>query len=69
MNALIPRDKVAGVKFVIVEPIRARRTPEYLAEAFGAKVLVLPIMVGGAERAKTYVEFLDYIVAQITRAS
>jgi zinc/manganese transport system substrate-binding protein len=66
INSLIPRAKSAGVKYVIIEPNRPRRTPEYLAEAVGAKLLLLPALVGGNERIKTYFDLFDYNVAQFT---
>lgn len=68
INALIPRAKSEGVKFVIIEPNRPRRTPEYVAEAIGAKVVVLPALVDGHEQAKDYLQLFDYNVRQITGA-
>jgi len=66
INGLIPRLKDAGVKFVIVEPYRPRRTPEYVTQAIGARLLLLPASVGGNEKAKDYFSLFDYDVAQIT---
>lgn len=68
INQLIPRAKTEGVKYVIIEPNRPRRTPEYVAEAVGAKSLVLPALVGGNERIKTYFDLFDYNVSQFASA-
>jgi ABC-type Zn uptake system ZnuABC Zn-binding protein ZnuA len=68
INALIPRAKADGVKYVIIEPNRPRRTPEYVAEATGAKLVLLPALVGGNDQIKTYFDLFDYDVRQITGA-
>ena len=68
INALIPRAKSEGVKLVIIEPNRRRSTPEYLAKAIGAKLMVLPALVGGNDQAKDYLQLFDYNVRQLTGA-
>jgi ABC-type Zn uptake system ZnuABC Zn-binding protein ZnuA len=68
INALIPRAKEQGVKLVLVEPNRPRKTPTYVAEAVGAKLVIVPGLVNGAEKAKDYISLFDYDVAQITAA-
>jgi ABC-type Zn uptake system ZnuABC Zn-binding protein ZnuA len=68
LNGLIPRVKDAGVKLILVEPFRPRKTPEYLAEAIGAKLLVLPQSVGSNEQIKDYLGLIDYDVNQIATA-
>ncbi len=68
INGLIPRLKAAGVKIVMIEPFRPRRTPEYVAQAIGAKLLLLPGAVGGNEKVKDYIGLFDYDVAQIAAA-
>jgi zinc/manganese transport system substrate-binding protein len=68
INALIPRAKEAGVKLVLIEPNRSRKTPEYVARSIGAKLVILPGMVGGNEIAKDYIRLFDYNVAQIVNA-
>jgi len=67
INALIPQAKAEGVKYIIIEPNRPRRTPEYVADAVGAKLVLLPGLVGGAEHVDNYFELFDYDIAQITR--
>ncbi len=68
INGLIPRLKAAGVKIVMIEPFRPRRTPEYVAQAIRAKLLLLPGAVGGNEKVKDYIGLFDYDVAQIAAA-
>lgn len=68
INALIPRVKEAGAKLVMIEPNRPRKTPQYVADAIGAKLVILPGMVGGHEKIKDYLGLFDYDVAQITAA-
>jgi len=66
--ALIPRLKSEGVKLVIIEPFRSQKTPDYVAKAIGAKLLVLPEAVGGHDQAKNYFSLFDYDIAQIAAA-
>ncbi len=68
INALIPRMKEAGAKLVLIEPNRPRKTPQYVADAIGAKLVIVPGMVGGHEKIKDYFSLFDYDVAQITAA-
>src|SRR3989454_2566596 len=65
VSSLIPKLKASGVKLVIIEPFRPRKTPEYVANNIGAKVLLLPGSVGGNEKVKDYFSLFDYDVAQI----
>lgn len=68
ISALIPRMKSEGVKLLLIEPNRSRKTPEYVAHETGAKLVIIPGMVGGNEKAKDYFGLFDYAVAQITAA-
>ena len=68
INALIPRLKSTGVKLVLIEGFRPHKTPQYVAEAIGAKLLVLPEKVGGNEKVKDYFSLFDYDVAEIAAA-
>jgi zinc/manganese transport system substrate-binding protein len=65
---LIPRMKRAGVKLIVIEPFRPRKTPDYLARATGARVVLLPVMTGGHEKIKDYFDLFEYDVGQITSA-
>ncbi len=68
LNALVPRMKEAGARLVMIEPNRKRKTPQYVADAIGAKLVIVPGMVGGHEKIKDYLDLFDYDVAQITAA-
>ncbi|MFM1767662.1 MAG: hypothetical protein RJA22_191 [Verrucomicrobiota bacterium] len=69
INALLPKAKEAGVKLVLVEPNRPRRTAQRVADGIGARLVVLPIMVNGAEPATDYLKLFDYIVQQLGDAA
>jgi zinc/manganese transport system substrate-binding protein len=68
INSLILRAKEEGVKLVLIEPNRPRRTPSHVAESIGARVLTLPILVGGTEKAGDYLALFDYDVALVAEA-
>ena len=52
----------------MIEPFRPRKTPEYVAQAIGAKLLLLPTSVGGNEKVKDYFSLFDYDVSQLATA-
>lgn len=60
--------KKAGVEVVV----REKHSPASLAEAVarrtGAKLVELPVMVGGVPEAKDYVSFIDYNLRTLVRA-
>jgi zinc/manganese transport system substrate-binding protein len=68
INALIPRVKSEGVKLILIEGFRSRRTPDYVAQQTGAKLLVLPASTGGAPQAADYFALFDYDAGQIAAA-
>jgi zinc/manganese transport system substrate-binding protein len=68
INGLIPKLKGAGVRLVLVEPFRPRKTPTIVAQAIGAKLVLLPAAVNGHEKVKDYFSLFDYDVAQIVAA-
>jgi zinc/manganese transport system substrate-binding protein len=68
INSLIPKLREQGVKLVLVETFRPRRTPEYVAQTIGAKLVVVAPAVGGNERAGDYISLFDYNVDQIVSA-
>jgi zinc/manganese transport system substrate-binding protein len=68
ISGLIPRMKSDGVKLVVIETFRPRRTPERVANDAGAKLLVLPSSVGGVPQVKDYFALIDHDVAQIAKA-
>ena len=68
INGLIQQTKEEGVKLVIAEPFRPRRTPEYVADAIGAELLVLPDKVGAVRNVTDYFELFDYNISRIEEA-
>ncbi len=68
LNGLVPAMKTAGVKLILIEPFRERKIPEFVAAQTGAKVVVVPIMVGGQKEINDYISLFDYTVQQIVSA-
>ena len=66
---LVPRAKEAGVRLIIIEPYRPRRSAEQLASAIGAVVVVLPEKTGAVQEAKDYFGLFDSIVNKLTEAT
>jgi zinc/manganese transport system substrate-binding protein len=59
VSRLVPQMKGAGVKLVIMEPNRSSRTPSYIADRVGAKLVVLSAMVGGTKQADSYFGLIE----------
>ena len=68
INSLIPMMKNGGVKLILIEPFRERKTPEFAATQTGAKIVVFPIMVGGQKETDDYLSLFDYTINQIVSA-
>ncbi len=68
INQIIPMMKNEGVKLIVIEQFRERKIPEFVADQTGAKVVILPIMVGGLKETGDYLSFFDYIINQIISA-
>ncbi|MBI5309321.1 MAG: zinc ABC transporter substrate-binding protein, partial [Planctomycetes bacterium] len=68
INNLIPMMKNEGVKLIIIEEFRERKTPEFVASQTGAKIVVLPIMAGGQKETEDYLSFFDYNIGKIVSA-
>jgi zinc/manganese transport system substrate-binding protein len=68
IRSLITRVKASGVKLVLAETFRAKRTPEHVARETGARVLFLPGSVGAVPQAGDYFSLLDHYVSQIVGA-
>jgi len=60
VSRLVPAMKSVGARMVIMEPNRSRRTPAYIADRIGARLVVLPAMVNGVNGASDYFELIDY---------
>ena len=59
---LIKRAKEAGVKLILIEGNRPRRTPDRIASEIGAKVVVLQHMPSG-----DYIQWIDGMVSAIAK--
>ena len=57
---LIDNMKLLNAKLVLVEPFFDLKTPNAIARATGAEVLVLPPSVGGVKDASDYLALFDY---------
>ncbi len=57
-----------NVKVVLVEPYFELKTPNAIARATGAEVVVLPSSVGGEKEVTDYFKLFDYDLALLTRA-
>ncbi len=61
--------KAEGVKLILMEPNRERKTPMFLAQETGAKVALVPSMVGGSKETENYFAWFDYLIKTILEAS
>ena len=68
INHITPMMKNEGVKLIIIEQFRERKIPEFVANQTGAKVVILPIMVGGLKEIDDYLTFFDYTINLIVSA-
>lgn len=69
INLLIPKAKAAGVKLVLMEPNRSRRTPQFVADSIGARLVICPGLVGGSPEAKTCLDLIDYNLRALLKAA
>ncbi len=68
VQKLMQTMKAEGVKLILIEPIRSRRTPGKLAAQSNAKVVVLPFMADGTKKSSTYIGWIDECVSLIESA-
>jgi zinc/manganese transport system substrate-binding protein len=66
--ALNQEMKRQGIKIIMVEPYFDLKTPNAIARATGAKVVVLPPSVGGVPEVKTYLDLFDYNLRKLIEA-
>ena len=60
--------KAQSVKIIMVEPYFDLKTPNSIASATGAKVLVMPPSVGGVPAASDYFKLFDTDIDMLIRA-
>lgn len=68
INDLMPLMIEKGVKIIIIEPNKERKTPKFIADKIGAKVLILPGTVGSNRKVKDYISLFDYNLTQLVSA-
>lgn len=68
LQQLIGQMKEEKVRVIIVAPYFDPKTPQFLAQEVGAKVLVLPTSVEGVADVRTYLGLFDYNLDAILRA-
>jgi ABC-type Zn uptake system ZnuABC Zn-binding protein ZnuA len=66
--ALINQMRRDNIKLILVEPYFDLKTPESIARATGAEVLVLLPSVGGEREVTDYFELFDYNIGLLTAA-
>jgi zinc/manganese transport system substrate-binding protein len=54
--------KQNGVRLIVKESFYSDRVPNELAKRTGARVVSVPIMVGGTRKASDYISFMDIVV-------
>ena len=65
---LIAEMKRQNVKLILIEPYFDSKTPNAIARATGAEVIVMPPSVGGVKEATDYVALFDYDVRLLVDA-
>jgi ABC-type Zn uptake system ZnuABC Zn-binding protein ZnuA len=68
VSDLINKMRAQKVPLILSDPYFDRKTPEFIAEEAGAKVLVLPTSVEGVSGVRTYLELFEYDLDAIVRA-
>ncbi len=68
LASVIEKMKSEGCNVILTAPWSNNNFVERVAEATGAKVLVLPSACGGVEATKTWIAMMDYIHESLARA-
>jgi ABC-type Zn uptake system ZnuABC Zn-binding protein ZnuA len=63
IDELAERMKTQGVKLIVRESYFSDRLPKELARRTGARVVSVPVMVGGTREARDYISLMDTIVS------
>ena len=66
---LVTQMKAEGVRIIMIEPNSERKTPSFLAQETGAKVAIVPSMVGAAKGAEDYFGLFDAMVQTLVAAA
>ena len=68
IRKLVPRMKAMNVTLILIEPFHERKTPTFVAQQTGAKVVMIPSTVGGAPGMDDYISLIDTIVSRLIQA-
>ena len=66
---LIPRMQSLDVKLILIEPFHEQKTPDFVSQETGAKVVLLPSATGGVPGTDTYIDLIDTIVLRLVQAA
>lgn len=66
--SLVETIKAEQVRVILIEPYYNLRVAETVAERSGARVLILPSSVGGADGTDTYLDLFDYLIHKLSEA-
>ena len=69
IEELIEAMKANNVRIVVREPQFPEKVPSQIAARTGARLIKLPIMVGGVPEAKTYFDMIDYDIRTLLKAA
>ncbi len=68
LGKLTSRFKAGGADFIIRSPYQDARASEWLSERVGIDAIVLPLTVGGTERARDLFSLFDDIIDRLLQA-
>ncbi len=67
VSKLIATMKAQGCKYMMTANYFERKTPESIARATGAKIMVVPVMTRSIKEAPDYISFINYVVDLVAR--
>ncbi|MFQ5881761.1 MAG: metal ABC transporter substrate-binding protein [Candidatus Methylomirabilales bacterium] len=68
LKKLMGKMKDEKVRLILMTPYFDLKTPKFIAQEVGAKVLVLPSSVQGVSGVRTYLDLFDHIIESIVQA-
>lgn len=68
ITILIRKHRETGVKYILIEPNRGRKTPQRLAETLEANLIIMPLMPGSVPNTDDYFLWMDYLVNRLAPA-
>lgn len=68
VKQLVQQMQHENVRLILIENFRPRKLPASVARSTGAKLVVVPVMVGGEPGIDRYTELIDTIVTRIANA-